>query len=631
MSNPAGIPITSGLVLALVPSLRSLLDFSGADRHPTFAGSGLSWIRQNGVYRIRAESTGRLVIPNDATLEAITDFSLFCAGSFSSSGVFARILNKRGVGGTQIDLYMDGGIDVELYDGASTRVAVMGSWDGVNSFTVNVESGVLGTLSANGFYRSDFNAPPTITANSADVTLWNYYSGNAPFTDTVKALLLYNRVLDADEDAQNHAWSESLTSPTIPHDRRFFDLGSLVPHGNAGGEMGSYDFRDVVGRTLPDRSGDGNDGSLEGQATTAITDMGQAGRFTADESRVELASDVVGNAAVSFSALVRANSSGGAGGGRLTDNTKFLVYFRLANRISLSSNGGVTKIESPASSILYGQWHHLVVTRDTAGNGEIFIDGEGVATGATGTPIAAGAVVIGNRAAGNRGWDGEIKNAILHDRVLDAAEVKAAYQPIRRKLLYKLGDLLPTLTDVLPGQVIPGTDYTVRTGTHSVAEAVGRDKAVENVVAGLYTRPQPDAFGTFRFKFNKAAASNLFWGFIASTPAAWNDAAMDGYQLQVNADERVAIRRINSGGATVLFASAVGYVVAGTDYEIAITRTLAGVFKAYILGGAYTAWTLIGTSAPDVTHVTSVYAATEAAVGDLTNMVDMQFHGELAP
>ena len=95
--------------------------------------------------------------------------------------------------------------------------------------------------------------------------------------------------------------------------------------------------------------------------------------------------------------------------------------------------------------------------------------------------------------------------------------------------------------------------------------------------------------------------------------------------------EKVALQKVTAGVAANLFVTGIDYVVAGTDYEILITRTTAGVFKAYILGGAYTAWTLIDTSAADVTHVTSAFAVTEADAGDLTNLKDEQYQGVITP
>jgi hypothetical protein len=232
MSITETIPVRDGLVLAVIPATRSLLDHSGAGRHPTQAGSGLGWIRLNGVEQLRASGTGRLVVANDATLQAVTDFSVFMAGDCHERGAFNRILNKRQAGGIQIDLYKDSGTDVEIYDGTATRSASIGSWAGVKSFAVNVDSGVLGTLFANGAHKSDFSTAPVITADTADVTLFNYYTGNAPFVDHCKALLWYSRVLSANENSLIHAWSEALTSPFIPADRRYFDMGSLVPDGN---------------------------------------------------------------------------------------------------------------------------------------------------------------------------------------------------------------------------------------------------------------------------------------------------------------------------------------------------------------------------------------------------------------
>ncbi|KKN87426.1 hypothetical protein LCGC14_0258810 [marine sediment metagenome] len=620
-------PVTDGLVLAVLPYANSLLDHSGAGRHPSLSAvAGMEWIRSNGVMQLRATGTGLLTVANDATIEAITDNSFFVGVSGSDPVSQARWFSKRDAGGTQLDVYADTATTVGIYDGIVARAATMGSWAGVHSFALNFPSGGAGDLFRNGVPHAAFSGVSTFSGHTADISIGNQYTGTKPLSKPQFALLWYSRILAAWEHSLNHAWSESLRSPSLPHNRRFFDMGSLVEHGNANGEVASYDFSDVTGRSAPDRSGGGYTATLVGPVMPVNTEVGRALSFDGDTSRATLASDVVGNAAVSFSALVRANSSGGAGGGRLIDNTKFLIYFRSANRISLSSNGGVTKIESPASSILYKNWHHLVVTRDAAGAGEIYIDGAVVITGATGTPVAAAAVVLGNRAAGTRGWDGDIKNVILHNRILDGAEVKVDYAKIARKVMYqlKLDQVPPTFTDVLPGQVIPGTDYTVRTGAFAVREdPATSENYIVCVTAGVYTRPNPFASGTSEFDVEKGGGTNsLNLLFSVVAPTDWTDPAQNGYMYQFSSTERAVLRRITAGGSTPIAMSDAAYVVNNQRYKIRISVSSVGVFTAYIMGGTFANWTLVsaagGGSNPvtDTTHTTSVYTVFDFDAGD---------------
>ncbi|HDZ37887.1 MAG TPA: hypothetical protein ENH62_06330 [Marinobacter sp.] len=52
------IPVTDGLVLGLVFAGRTLLDYSGAGRHPSQAVAGMEWISINGVMQLRATGAG---------------------------------------------------------------------------------------------------------------------------------------------------------------------------------------------------------------------------------------------------------------------------------------------------------------------------------------------------------------------------------------------------------------------------------------------------------------------------------------------------------------------------------------------------------------------------------------------
>jgi hypothetical protein len=53
------------------------------------------------------------------------------------------------------------------------------------------------------------------------------------------------------------------------------------------------------------------------------------------------------------------------------------------------------------------------------------------------------------------------------------------------------------------------------------------------------------------------------------------------------------LKRYDSGGGAVLFATAVGYLTNNIDYEFAISRSTAGVFTVYVKGGVFTNWTQV--------------------------------------
>lgn len=490
-------PVTDGLLFALVPAGATLLDVSGHGRHPTVEGTpgNMEWVRRDGVWQLQAVGDGRLVIANDATLEAVTDFSVFCAGEMASGA--AQLLYKGDAGGLQIDLYKDNGTEIEINDGSNTRVADIGQWAGVSSFCSTFESGGIGALYRNGVWEAAFDGITTITGDNADVTVLNYYTGVSPLLGNVRAFLFYSRAIDAHENAETALWSKYLASPFVFPDRRYFFTGSSVPNGDAGGVVGAWDLgRPTLGEAA-DSSGHGNHGELIGGVAPVFSEVGRALEFDGATGRVELASDVVGAGPVSVRFVARARSAGVTG--RLIDNGKFLTYFRLANRITLSSNGGATKIDTPADSILYGQWYHIVVTRDAAGAGQIYISGELAQSGATGTPVGAAAVTFGNRAAGDRGWDGDIKDVVEHNHILTPAEIKSDYAKLARKVMFDASlDQYPPTEDLTSGEIGP---FSIVTGTWALSED-STGKRIECIAAGkLRVRlPSADKFHTDAFE-----------------------------------------------------------------------------------------------------------------------------------
>ena len=165
------------------------------------------------------------------------------------------------------------------------------------------------------------------------------------------------------------------------------------------------------------------------------------------------------------------------------------------------------------------------------------------------------------------------------------------------------------------------------TGRYKVSTATvhGRPntKAIECVTGGLLYVPSTQAYGKWSFDLYKAAGSDLFVTFVATANAAWNDAAQNGYQLQIDNLEKVAIQEIVAGTATNKFVTVVDYIAPATWYRFEIERTAAGIFTTRIRGGAFGGWTLVdptggsGTNpVTDTTTTTCKYIVLDLDAGD---------------
>lgn len=119
-----------------------------------------------------------------------------------------------------------------------------------------------------------------------------------------------------------------------------------------------------------------------------------------------------------IAALLSDNSGGGTFGRVLqkgaSDSISMNNGEEIAMRKAFSTNDGIWS--SGASSFTFGAWHILEVSYDSddvANDPSFTIDGAVASVSETSTPVGSATtdvgsdLVIGNRSAGNRGWDGQ--------------------------------------------------------------------------------------------------------------------------------------------------------------------------------------------------------------------------------
>ena len=100
--------------------------------------------------------------------------------------------------------------------------------------------------------------------------------------------------------------------------------------------------------------------------------------------------------------------------------------FEVRLRSTATSNNGTPATQTPQGSLTAGL-HHVVYTRDAAGQATVYIDGvvEGQASvgGSLSNWDATMPLLLGNEASGGRPWLGEYKLVAVYARALSAAEV----------------------------------------------------------------------------------------------------------------------------------------------------------------------------------------------------------------
>jgi hypothetical protein len=227
------IPVTDGLVGLWAFYAGSLLDYSGLGHHGT-PTAAMKWIKSGGVWHIVATGNGAGVdVADTAALQGVEGAALMCVDFDRQADANHRMLIKRDAGGTQYDFLLTSTVgQVTMYDGATTSVWSGVSYVGAKTMGFSWATGEKPLLYLDGVFHSEGSLALTITADDAPVRIGGYYgSGSQYLRSAIKSTVLYNEKKTADDFARLHAWERQQSSPSLPHNRAYFDMGSLVPNG----------------------------------------------------------------------------------------------------------------------------------------------------------------------------------------------------------------------------------------------------------------------------------------------------------------------------------------------------------------------------------------------------------------
>lgn len=173
------------------------------------------------------------------------------------------------------------------------------------------------------------------------------------------------------------------------------------------------------------------------------------------------------------------------------------------NRLGLRANGWDTQNGNWGVNdrLVSGQWHHVAVTYDTAAPSgtkpTIYIDGVGdgdPSTAFTGTGSfinpASSIVTIGavNISSSWRGFNGEIDDVRIYDRILSANEIHYLYQSFDKHIKYD--------TDVRVPKYFNGDDWVAMGESKYVPNAVVFDGTNDNLQSSTLTNSSDSKRGT---------------------------------------------------------------------------------------------------------------------------------------
>ncbi len=297
------------------------------------------------------------------------------------------------------------------------------------------------------------SAPPVITSpvNDANVTVVTI-QGTSQAGATIK--LYENRTQLGQTNADyNGAWSANLSVPYGTHKITatqtvdgytsfssspvvFSFVTSIVqnPPIPKTALVGEWDFENNV----QDTSGNGNNGILYGNVTFAPGKVGQALYFNGYNNYVDIPNNGMLNpGSISISFWIKPDSDTSIDGQIISKFTNTVAgYFvevgdPTKKWIRFSVPNGITNpnFHSEPNSILYGQWSHVVVTKDSSNVATIYINGFEVATTTfSGSSASSNDLNIGRNvvSAGDH-YKGLIDQVRIYNGTLSYADVQALF------------------------------------------------------------------------------------------------------------------------------------------------------------------------------------------------------------
>lgn len=279
----------------------------------------------------------------------------------------------------------------------------------------------------NGIADGTFGSAPGYTAGQiGDATSGERFFGS------VDEVRVYNRALSSAEIANLYKVGVIKLNSS---------QNNLVKNGLVG--WWTFDGADFTDKVY-DRSGQGGNGYVYLQATSSskiAAKIGQGISFNGSTGFVQLNASSIANSSFSVSGWIYQNVGGsdqtwfsmGTGGCAVNACLHLRIIANGAIRFGFYGND----VDSSASLVTTGMWHHLAYTYDvTSGTRYIYLDGVQVATD-TAAPAYSGttATYIGRfGGTANEYFNGKVDDVRLYNRALTANEVKVLYSAANGKI-----------------------------------------------------------------------------------------------------------------------------------------------------------------------------------------------------
>lgn len=381
-------------------------------------------------------------IPTNASLNAypITITAWFKSAIFT--GNFTGIVNKysaTSLNGWQIFTqsgnsalcawyFSNTGANTD-YDNSPCAANITGYADGKWHQVIFVVNSLGSALYVDGALKNadGWTGSPGATDTSADVNIGRYQSasGNPYFGGTIDDVRVYNRALSATEITQLYNLGTA-THQNVTINPPNLNTG-LVGHW-------TFDGKDMVNNGT-DSSGQGNNGDLEGGATTTVPGVsGQALSFDGSTQYVNIPSTTgFGNNYATFTAWIYSNANQPTYSSIISSNDGSEIGLRVSgsgtNQITAGwSNIGGEYDASTGLVIPNGKWTFVAGVINPT-NITVYMNASSfVITQTNNSRSLAGQVwFIGKDSSPGRFWNGAIDDVRIYNRALSPQEIAQLY------------------------------------------------------------------------------------------------------------------------------------------------------------------------------------------------------------
>lgn len=602
-----------------------------------------AWIKPNGVAEINAFIFSQIIGGTDKNglafrLDSLTqtNFKIIFGGRSGTGDTFQSHTTTTTYNTHEWHFV------IGVFDYANDTITV--DVDGVNEGSTGVSFGF------NTFVQATASSVDTIGAKESSVGLTGETGGQ------IRELIIFNTGLTSLQRTQ--LYEESLQEAFIGNlPKRNFQLpqpddsvpASLVGAWNTGVRNGN---------TVFDLSTRGNDGTIVNSVITENGLWGNAGNFIKDDLSFlymgDVLDDIFAGVDKQFTisawikpASIMTNSFMITKYYTGTDERSFIWRISTDSKLEFfaslslaSGNHRAVLGSTPITNL--NHWYNIVIEYDGTLDTNLGLDrvrmwvnnveetntlsleagglGE-IQDGTASFAVGWAAAGDGTPQAGTDSFDGSMDRIRVWTGLQGDTVASEEYAKGKFKLNYRndfSGE--PVTVTALGSGDIGG--FHIISGTWKITDD-GTDKWNECATAGIAYIERLEAFGTVQFDLYKANASVTYMLFMADVIGGNSATGQDAYYIALSANEAITLGEVTNGTPSSKGVTASGYINAATKYSIRVTRRFDGQFTMYILGGAFTTWTIVDVSGgsgsnpvTDITTTTSKYTVLDFDAGD---------------